>query len=317
MRPTVANGGVAALALVEQAAAAGTSFPLVILDAHMPDVDGFAVAERMKASPAFARTAVLMLTSSGRPGDVERCRELGIAAHLLKPVAQGELLEAVVGALHISQERGGLRTATAREVAPEKRRPLRILLAEDNLVNQRLAVGLLEKRGHAVVIAGDGKQALAALEREPFDLMFMDVQMPEMGGFEATALIREREKKTGRHLPIIATTAYAMKGDRERCLTSGMDGYVSKPILAAELFREIDETLAAWGQGLTGPANGLVAKVFDPAATLERTGGDEQLLGEMTVRFALQEGEARDGRPGVLPPGPQPRFPSKSDSVPR
>jgi CheY-like chemotaxis protein len=136
-----------------------------------------------------------------------------------------------------------MRTPADKAANPEKRRPLRILLAEDNLVNQRLAVGLLEKRGHAVVIAADGKQALSALEREPFDLMFMDVQMPEMGGFEATARIREREMKTGRRLPIIAMTAHAMKGDRERCLASGMDGYISKPIGAAELSQAIDETL--------------------------------------------------------------------------
>ena len=152
MRPTLASGGAAALALLEQAAAAGTPFPLVLLDAHMPDIDGFAVAERIKASPALAETAVLMLTSSGRPGDLDRCRELGIAAHLLKPVAQGELLEAVVRACDLSLERAGVRRTDGRtRPAPTKRRPLRILLAEDNLVNQRLAVGLLEKRGHTVV----------------------------------------------------------------------------------------------------------------------------------------------------------------------
>jgi PAS domain S-box-containing protein len=279
MRPILASGGAAALAHLEQAEGAGTSFPLVLLDLHMPDVDGFAVAERIKASPAHARAAVLMLTSSGRPGDVDRCRELGIAAHLLKPVAQGELLEAVVRALHLSLERAGGRQTTAREVVSEKRRPLRILLAEDNLVNQRLAVGLLEKCGHAVVIAADGKEALAALERESFDLMFMDVQMPEMGGFEATACIRDREKKTGRHLPIIAMTAHAMKGDRERCLASGMDEYISKPVLAAELIRAIDEVLAAGNQDLTAPANERAATVFDQAASLQRAGGDEQRLG--------------------------------------
>ncbi|OAI41637.1 hypothetical protein AYO40_02790 [Planctomycetaceae bacterium SCGC AG-212-D15] len=286
MRPTMASGGAAALAVLEQAAAAGTSFPLVILDADMPDVYGFAVAERIKANPALAGTAVLMLTSGNRPGDRERCREQGIAAHLLKPVAQGELLEAVVRILHLSLEHAGVCEPTAGRAAPEKRRPLRILLAEDNRVNQRLAVRLLEKRGHSVVIADDGKQALAALQRELFDLIFMDVQMPEMGGFEATALVRDSEKKTGRHLPIIAMTAHAMKGDRERCLASGMDAYVSKPILAAELFRAIDEVLAGSVQGLTVPTNGLTAKVFDHAESLERTGGDEQLLGEMAILFA-------------------------------
>jgi CheY-like chemotaxis protein/HPt (histidine-containing phosphotransfer) domain-containing protein len=288
MRPTLARGGAEALALLEQAAAAGTAFPLVLLDAHMPEVDGFAVAERIKASPARTRAEVIMITSGGRAGAMNRSRELGIAAHLLKPVAQGDLLEAIVRALHLSLGRTGMRTPADKAADPEKRRPLQILLAEDNLVNQRLAVGLLEKRGHTVVIAADGQQALAALERQPFDLMFMDVQMPEMSGFEATARIREREKNTGRHLPIIATTAYAMKGDRERCLASGMDGYVSKPIMAAELFRAIDETLAARGQRLTLPADGSAAEVFDQAASLERAGGDEQLLGEMAVLFTAE-----------------------------
>ena len=258
MCPTLASGGLAALALLEQAASAGTWFPLVLLDAQMPEVDGFAVAERIKADPALARATVLMLTSSGRPGDLERCRNLGIAGHLLKPVTQGELLEAIVRALHLSLERAGVSEMTASTTTPEKQRPLRILLAEDNLVNQRLAVGLLEMRGHSVVVASDGKQALAALEREPFDLMFMDVQMPEMSGFEATVWIRAQEKETGKHLPIIAMTAHALKGDRERCLASGMDGYVSKPILSAELFRVIDETLAELARFTEEPGKGRV-----------------------------------------------------------
>ncbi len=286
MRPEAADCGAAALAMLQRASDAGTHYPLVLLDAHMPGFDGFAVAERIKAMPALAGAAVLMLTSSGRPGDLDRCRELGIAAHLLKPVAQGEMLEAVVRALHLSLQRAGGRPPPARPVVAGSRRPLRILLAEDNLVNQRLMAGLLEKRGHAVVITADGKQALAALEGASFDLMFMDVQMPEMGGFEATARIRDRETKTGFHLPIVATTAYAMKGDRERCLASGMDGYVSKPIQAAELFRAIDEALAEWSPSRPMPANEPAAMNFDHAASLERLGGNEQLLGELAVLFA-------------------------------
>jgi PAS domain S-box-containing protein len=297
MRPKTASGGAAALTLLEEAEAKGRPFPLVILDAHMPGVDGFAVAQRMKANSALAKAAVVMLTSSGRPGDLERCRELGISAHLLKPVAHGELLEAVVRALRLSLERAGERNLPSKEVAPHLHRPLRILLAEDNLVNQRLATGLLEKRGHTVAVAADGKLALAALEREPFDLVFMDVQMPEMGGFEATSHIREAEKKTGKHLPIIATTAYAMKGDRERCLASGMDGYVSKPIQVAELFLAIDQAMAAWGEAQPvlaaaesppGPANGDAAHLFDYAASLNRVGGDEQLLEEIAALFAAE-----------------------------
>ncbi|MBY0525848.1 MAG: PAS domain S-box protein [Gemmataceae bacterium] len=288
MCPTLVSSGEAALALLERAAAAETAFPLAILDAHMPDFDGFAVAERMKASPALARTAVLMLTSSGRPGDLDRCRELGIAAHLLKPVAQGELLEAVVRALRISLLRAEARAAAVREGTVVQRRALRILLAEDNRVNQRLAVGLLEKRGHHVVVADDGKQALAALNRHVFDLTLMDVQMPEIGGFEATALIRAGEKKSGQHMPIIAMTAYAMKGDRERCLASGMDGYVSKPVVAAELFQVIDEVMGTRRSSPTTSASEPTASDFDYAASLERTGGDAQLLGEMATLFAAE-----------------------------
>ena len=240
--------------------------------------------------------ALIMLTSSGQPGDLGRCRELGIAAHLLKPVPQGELLEAVVRALHLSPAPARRASTAGGRRSNEKWSSLRILLAEDNRVNQRLAVGLLEKRGHAVVVAADGKQALAALEREPFDLMFMDVQMPEMGGFEATARIRDQEQKTGKHLPIIAMTAHAMKGDRERCLASGMDGYVSKPILAAELFRAIDEAMTTWGPRPPAAANGLAAPVFDQAASLERAGGDEQLLGGNggPVRGGMSEADAGD-----------------------
>jgi CheY-like chemotaxis protein len=234
-----------------------------------------------------AAAAVVMLTSSGRPGDLERCRELGIAAHLLKPVAQGDLLETIVRALRISLERaGGTRVSPSKEAVAVKQRTLRILLAEDNLVNQRLAVGLLEKRGHVVAIAINGKEALAALERESFDLMFMDVQMPEMGGFEATARIRAGEKQTGQHLPIIAMTAHAMKGDRERCLAAGMDGYVSKPIQSADLFRAIDEALAMCGQ--RAPKSAPPMPVFDRDASLARAGGDPELLQEIAAIFVAE-----------------------------
>jgi PAS domain S-box-containing protein len=289
MRPTVASGGADALTLLEQAAVAGTAFPLVILDLQMPDVDGIAVAERMKSNPALAEPAILMLTSIDRAGDLVRCRELGIA-HLLKPVAQSDLLEAIVRVLRLSFERAGMRATVADKTAPNSRRPLRILLAEDNLINQRLAVALLRKGGHTVVMAANGKQALAALEREAFDLMFMDIQMPEMGGLEAAAHIRAHEQQTGKHLPIIAMTAYAMKGDRDRCLAAGMDGYVSKPITAQALVREMDEILGLPSQGLAAvldaDPNLPTNAVLDIAACLERTGGNKQLLGEMAALFA-------------------------------
>ncbi len=175
-------------------------------------------------------------------------------------------------------------------------RPLRILLAEDNLVNQRLAVGVLKKRGYTVVIAADGKRALAALERETFDLILMDVQMPEMGGFETTGRIREQEKNSDRRLPIIAMTAHAMKGDRERCLASGMDGYVSKPILAADLFQVIDETMGAWERDrfnaikatdsrTEAESNGKAKAAFVLTEAMGNAGGDILLLREIAELF--------------------------------
>jgi signal transduction histidine kinase/YesN/AraC family two-component response regulator len=283
MHPTLVSGGAAALALLGKHS--GTPFPLVILDAYMPDVDGFAVAAHINAS-GKVRPAMLMLTSSGRPGDLERCRELGVAVHLVKPVAQGELLEGIIRALRLSVLRAGGHEPTEAVAVPETWRPLRILLADDNLVNQRLGVGLLKKRGHVVVVAANGSEALAALKVEPFDLVLMDVLMPEMGGFEATTHIRDAEKNTGKHLPIVAMTAYAMKGDRERCLAAGMDEYVSKPIQAAELFRVIETIMD--GEHPTQEPNRHVAKPFDRAATLERTGGDEELLEEMAILFAAE-----------------------------
>jgi CheY-like chemotaxis protein len=245
MRPTLATSGLAALALLKLAATVGAPFPLVLLDSQMPDIDGFTVVERIKSNRKLANTALVMCLSNYLPGDLSRCRALDVAAHLLKPVAPSELLEAIVRALHLVKDRAATAEPTTGSTAHEQRRPLRILLVEDNPVNQAVALHLLTRAGHTVVIAEDGLEALAAFDRETFDLVFMDLQMPKMGGFEATARIRDREKTTKTHLPIIALTAHAMIGDRDRCLASGMDGFVSKPVLLADLFRAIDETMAA------------------------------------------------------------------------
>jgi PAS domain S-box-containing protein len=236
MRPTTCDSADAASAELLRAADAGEPYPLVLLDAHMPDVDGFDLAARIQGERALAGTVLLMLTSAGRPDDVARCRELGIDAYLLKPVKQSDLLAALLTALD-----GSRRQAPPRQPGAAPGRSLRVLLAEDNAVNQKLASRLLEKQGHAVTVVSNGKEALAALEREAFDVVLMDVQMPEMDGFEATAAIR----RAGRRVPIVAMTAHAMKGDRERCLEAGMDGYVSKPIQAREL---IDAVVAAVGR---------------------------------------------------------------------
>jgi two-component system sensor histidine kinase/response regulator len=172
----------------------------------------------------------MMLSSAGQHGDAKRCRDLGVAAYLTKPVRQGELLDAILTALGTQPVKDASAALVTRHSLREDRNHLRILLVEDNAVNQALAVRLLEKRGHTVTVAGNGKEALAALEGDSFDLVLMDIQMPEMDGFKATAAIRAKEKSFGGHLPVIAMTAHAMVGDRERCLNAGMDDYITKPI---------------------------------------------------------------------------------------
>jgi CheY-like chemotaxis protein len=207
----------------------------------MPEMDGFALVEQIRLNPGLAGAIIMMLTSATQSGDAARCRELGVARYLTKPIEQSELLDAILQAV------GGKAQAVALLSGPstglplrERRRGFRILLAEDNLVNQMLAVRLLEKQGHHVQVAGDGREVLEKLKTAEFDLVLMDVQMPVRGGFEATAAVREREKGTGRHIPIIALTAHAVTGDRERCLAAGMDGYVAKPIHAEELLELIE-----------------------------------------------------------------------------
>ena len=203
----------------------------------MPDVDGFTLAEMIKQDADLGSTVIMMLTSGGRSGDVARCEDLGVASYLLKPVKQSELFDAVAMALGISAAGGCRRSRRCSVARPVFPRPLHVLLAEDSLVNQKLAVGLLEKYGHHVEVVGDGRAALAAVESSRFDLVLMDIQMPEMDGLEATQAIRIRERKRGGHIPIVAMTAHAMKGDRERCLEAGMDGYVAKPIRARNCSR--------------------------------------------------------------------------------
>jgi CheY-like chemotaxis protein len=242
MVPTTASGALEALELLRRAQEAGEPYRLVLTDAHMPGTDGFTLSERVKQDQELGSTVLMMLTSGDHPHDVARCEELGIAAYLLKPIKQSELLQAIELALGIAAPED-----LPRAPAPAARplRPLRILLAEDSLVNQRLAVGLLEKHGHSVLVANNGKEAVAANKAEAFDLILMDVQMPEMDGLQATELVRAQERQTGRHTPIIAMTAHALKGDRERCLEAGMDGYVAKPI-------RLNELLAAMGNVLDG-----------------------------------------------------------------
>ena len=244
MNPTAVDGGQSALRALQDRKASGEAFRLILLDAQMPDMDGFALAELVRENPGLAGTTIMMLTSVGYLGDAARCRECGITAYLTKPIRQMELMEAIRIVLGEAAPRLAAAPLVTRHSLRESRSRLHILLAEDNAVNQMLAVRLLEKRGHTVTVTANGKEALAEFAQGAFDLVLMDVQMPEMDGFEATAAIRAREKVSGAHIPIIAMTAHALKGDEELCLAAGMDAYASKPIRSKELF-EIIESLAA------------------------------------------------------------------------
>ncbi|MGC1168724.1 MAG: response regulator, partial [Candidatus Acidiferrales bacterium] len=241
MNPTAVDGGESALQALEIAKAAGRPYSLILLDGQMPGMDGFMLAERVNKEPDLVGASIMMLTSAGHLGDAARCRSLGISAYLMKPVRQGDLLEALANVL---QNRPREKTAlVTRHTLREGRKRARILLVEDNVVNQTLAVRLLEKRGFAVAVTGNGREALARLATDEFDLVLMDVQMPEMDGFETTGAIREGEKTSGRHIPIVAMTANALKGDQERCLSAGMDAYVSKPIRTNELYATLQMIL--------------------------------------------------------------------------
>ena len=246
MRPTCAERAEIGLILLQQAQRGGEPFTLMVVDCHMPDMDGFMLVEAVQKLPELEGLVTVMLTSGGRRGDGQRCKELGIAAYLIKPVLQSDLLAAllrVLGSRAIAAAQP--MQVVTRHTLRESRVPLRVLLAEDNAVNQRVAVRLLEKEGHSVVVAGDGAQALEAMERQSFDLILMDVQMPVMDGVETTAAIRKLEQNNGAHIPIVAMTAHAMAGDRQRFLSLGMDGYVSKPIHSRDLFDVIENVFAA------------------------------------------------------------------------
>ncbi|VTR98761.1 multi-sensor hybrid histidine kinase : Histidine kinase OS=Singulisphaera acidiphila (strain ATCC BAA-1392 / DSM 18658 / VKM B-2454 / MOB10) GN=Sinac_7402 PE=4 SV=1: PAS_3: HisKA: HATPase_c: Response_reg: Response_reg: Hpt [Gemmata massiliana] len=328
-RPTCSASGPEGLDELRWAVANGTPFPLLLLDGMMPGMDGFTVAERIGRDPALAGTVVLMLTSADRQGDAARCRNLGVSSYLVKPVKPAELNRAIAAAMRGAGAPGvsGHDTKPVPKMAPARAPEgysLRVLVAEDNPVNQRVISRLLDKFGHRVTLAADGRQALIALYgagavvesrgdgdrpitgllpqnsdsdwAAPFDVIFMDVQMPEMDGFEATGAIRAREVGTGRRMPIVAMTAHAMKGDRERCLAAGMDEYVSKPVQRTELLRVLDWAISlAPVAAVPAPAPVLVTEstppprglppAFDRAAALERLGGDEELFTEVAELF--------------------------------
>ncbi len=271
---------------------AGDPYKLVLLDCRMPNMDGFTVAEHIKEEQGLLETTVMMLTSDNRSGDLERCKKLGITGYLVKPIKRSYLRDAIITAVgltkaaQLSLEKDKPLQEPIRTLEEEKRNPLHILLVEDNAVNQKLALRMLEKQGYTVFIAGNGKEAVEAYRKGRFDLILMDVHMPEMDGFEATASIRMLEKETGRHTPIIAMTALAIQGDRERCLEAGMDGYVSKPIRSKELFEAIDNLISSSsesrGENLEKPCTD---DVFHMSEALSRIDGDVEFFKELIQIF--------------------------------
>lgn len=284
---TVAEDGEKGLAELKRAKKENNPYEILLLDCRMPNMDGFEVADYIKSNPELSGVTMMMLTSDDRKGDIKRSRELGIESYLLKPIKQKELHRALASLL--SQTKTDSKKALVEEkVRPAKlHRSLHILLAEDNIVNQKLAIRLLEKRGHTVVVAENGRKAVEAFEKERFDLILMDGSMPEMDGFEATVAIREMEKETGNHIPIIALTALALKGDREKCLQAGMDDYVSKPIRREEFFKTIEKLTPETEEKTEGSDE----IVFDKAEALDRAADDEEFLKEL-INVFIEESPA-------------------------
>jgi CheY-like chemotaxis protein/HPt (histidine-containing phosphotransfer) domain-containing protein len=279
----------AAVSSMKEADDAGRPFRVAIIDAELPDQQGLSLVDRIRNDDRLKTTAIILLASAGRQPDPVARRKLGATAYLTKPIKQSELLNAVLAALH--PQTGEAEQATQR-IGPsivKADRRLRVLLAEDNELNQRLIVRLLEKRGHESVVAANGRDALAALETtsEAFDLLLMDIQMPEMGGFETTARIREDETGTGRRIPIVALTAHAAKDDRDRCIAAGMDAYISKPVTANELFETIESV--ATGRKVTEPKDPAAESegaVIDETALMARVDHDVKLLNKMIELFS-------------------------------
>ena len=288
MSPIAVESGAAALAMLEDSQRANQPFAIALLDGHMPDMDGFAVAEKIHKDGRYGNVKIIMLTSAGLPDDVTRCRRLGISEYVTKPIKQSELFDVIITALGeppIEKEQPPKR----RKIARSARSRPQVLIAEDNQVNQLVATRIFEKLGYQPTVVGNGREAVSAVQGRKFDLVAMDVQMPEMDGLEATAAIRAWEKTTGSHTLIVAMTAHAMKGDRERCLEAGMDGYASKPIRIKELQDVIDQlTQPAQSTHVSESTPNFEANVIDEATLLAGIDGNQELLREI-VRLFLSD----------------------------
>ncbi len=294
MHPLAVSSVADALDELERMSRAGTPYALILTDSNMPVQDGFELAERIQSNRTLCGPMIMMLTSADRPDDLAKCDKLGIAAYLIKPVKQSELLDAIVLAVGADAPTGGSVSpnVSSKKVASN---PRSILLAEDSLINQKLAIGLLERWGHTVTVANNGEEAVRLSHEQRFDLILMDVQMPEMDGLDATLAIRARERESGLHIPIVAMTAHAMKGDRERCLEVGMDGYLVKPIRAEQLFRQIEDISGAAAVSKSEvdcvTENGTVpgANLVDWKVAHQAVNGDVALLEQVLAAF-LEEG---------------------------
>lgn len=274
MEAELVESGSAAIAALE---AATQPFDIVLMDLMMPEMDGLETVAIIRENAAFAQVPVLLLSSADRAGYSARSRSLGIARSLIKPIKQSDLLEAISASLKAAPSMETHALGDER-VAAEGRR---VLLAEDGAINQQVAVRLLEERGHSVVVVNNGRAAVEQVAAQPFDVVLMDVQMPEMDGLEATAAIRRAEAQTGGHVPIVAMTAHAMKGDRDRFLAAGMDGYVAKPVRPHELYAAVEGGGPNAEAGLLAPAD----SPFEWDAALESVGGDEAMLRDLAEMF--------------------------------
>ena len=287
MRPTVAEDGAKAYGMMLLAAQQGRPYKVAIIDDQMPGMDGAALADKIKNDPRLGSTPVIMLSTRAQSGGAEDDASKKIDATVAKPIKQSTLLDTIMNVIGLAEHLPRRASEVIRAKAPSVEN-LKILLAEDNIVNQKLAMLLLEKHGHRVTLVGDGQDAVNAVQRDTFDVILMDVQMPIMDGFQATGLIREFEKKTGSFTPIIAMTAHAMKGDRERCLDAGMDGYVSKPIRAQDLYDAIAEAAAGKREQKSDAPDLVEGKTIDWDKAVEELGGDPMLMRTMVEVF-LQE----------------------------
>jgi signal transduction histidine kinase/CheY-like chemotaxis protein/HPt (histidine-containing phosphotransfer) domain-containing protein len=298
-QPTGVGDGPAALTVLRESAAVGRPFALVVLDSRLRGDEALALAAHVRQTPELAATGVVLLLTEDQPRELTHYQELGIAACVVKPVVEEELLAAVCRARSLpSPVFGRMKDEGGRiknddpvhpspfVLHPSESRPLHVLLAEDNPFNQAVLEDLLPRRGHTLRVAGDGRAALTALEQGHFDVMLLDIHMPELDGFWVVAAQRRREQGTGTHLPIIALTARSAAGERERCLQAGMDDYLAKPVRAAELFAALDRVVS--GGGDPGPAEtdaSIPADLLDPAALLAACDGDDELLRKMCRHF--------------------------------